>query len=90
MHLRNTVDRSSPLESQISADEAEINRLREEMNRFQESGALQYSERVYKQMLEIDTKQQWMTDSDHLAGAMAANSRGDLAGTGVTGAVHSV
>ena len=46
------------------------------MNRFQESGALQYSERVYKQMLEIDSKQQWMTDSDHLAGAMAANCRG--------------
>ena len=71
----------STVEPKKSVEEAEIFRLREEMNRFQESGALQYSERVYKQMLDVDSKQQWMTDSDHLAGAMASNSRGDLAET---------
>ena len=32
-------------------------------------------------MLDIDSKQQWMTDSDHFAGAMASNARGDLAET---------
>ena len=64
-----------------SVDEAEISRLREQMNRYQESGALEYSEKVYQQMLEIDTRQRWMSDGDHLAGAMAANSRGDLAET---------
>ena len=53
-------DATVSLESEISADEAEIHRLREEMNKFQESGALQYSERVYKQMLDLDVKQQWM------------------------------
>lgn len=72
---------TAAVESKMTAEEAEIFRLREEMSRFQESGALQYSERVYKQMLEIDTKQQWMTDGDHLGGAMASNSRGDLAET---------
>ena len=40
-------DDTVSVESNISADEAEIYRLREEMNKFQESGALQYSERVY-------------------------------------------
>ena len=64
-----------------SADEAEISRLREQMNRYQESGALEYSEKIYKQMLEIDTRQKWMRDGDHLAGAMASNTRGDLAET---------
>jgi len=65
----------------LSVDEAEILRLREQMNRYQESGALEYSEKIYQQMLEIDTRQRWMSDGDHLAGAMAANSRGDLAET---------
>ena len=66
---------------QMSADEAEIKRLRQEMNRFQESGSLQYSEKLYVQMLEIDSELEWMTDSDHYAGAMAANAKGDLAQT---------
>ncbi len=69
---------AAPMEKSALADKAEIQRLRERMNRYQESGALEYSEKVYKQMLEIDTKNQWMTDGDHLAGAVASNARGDL------------
>ena len=73
-----SVQKESP---KLSADEAEVLRLREQMNRYQESGALEYSEKIYQQMLELDTRQRWMSDGDHLAGAMAANSRGELAET---------
>ncbi len=69
---------AAPVENSESADKAEVQRLRERMNRYQESGALEYSEKVYRQMLEIDPKNQWMTDGDHLAGAVASNARGDL------------
>lgn len=62
----------------MSADQAEITRLREKMNQYQQSGALEYSEKMYLQMVELDPRSKWMKDSDHLAGAMASNAKGDL------------
>jgi hypothetical protein len=56
MILFSTLITLASAESVISADQAEINRLREELNRYQESGALQHSEKVYKQMLALDSK----------------------------------
>ena len=82
MYLLMTVAFGDSIDTpQMSADEAEIKRLRQEMNRFQESGSLQYSEKLYLQMLKIDSELEWMTDADHLAGAMAVNAKGDLAET---------
>lgn len=61
-----------------TVEEAEMQRLREQMRQYQESGAVEYSDKVYLQMVKFDSNGQYMTDSDHMMGAMASSTRGDI------------
>ena len=67
--------------AQRSEEEAEVIRLRSTMSQRYKTGAWAAVEKSYQQMLSVDPSGKWLTDSDHLQGAMAASSRGDLAHT---------
>ncbi len=69
------------VQAQPSAEEAEIQRLREQLRQSQESGSLDYSERFYIHMINEDSNLEYMTDQDHIMGAMSSNARGDLQST---------
>jgi hypothetical protein len=61
-----------------TAEEAEMQRLRDQMRQYQESGAVEYSDKVYLQMVKLDPAGAYLTDSDHMMGAMASSTRGDI------------
>ena len=61
-----------------TAEEAEMQRLRDQMRQYQESGAVEYSDKVYLQMVKLDPEGDYLKDSDHMMGAMASSTRGDI------------
>ena len=61
-----------------TAEEAEMQRLRDQMRQYQESGVVEYSDKVYRQMVKFDSEERYLTDSDHMMGAMASSTRGDI------------